>query len=73
MTGARPSVLPGRNPGNERRADSTVSSSVAKEGKILAKHSAVYGLGTILNRVVGFIMITIYTRFLTPADYGILE
>jgi O-antigen/teichoic acid export membrane protein len=32
-----------------------------------------YGLGSILPQVVGFLLIPVYTVFLTPADYGILD
>jgi len=32
-----------------------------------------FSLGTILMQVLGFFLIPIYTRFLTPADYGILS
>lgn len=39
----------------------------------LSRHSLIYGLGTVLNRAVAFVMLPIYTRFLTPADYGILQ
>ncbi|GIV17791.1 MAG: polysaccharide biosynthesis protein [Armatimonadota bacterium] len=39
----------------------------------LVKDSAVYAVGTIASRLVGFIMIPVYTRVLTPADYGIIE
>ena len=38
--------------------------------KKLLKHSAVYGTGTVLGKLAGFIMLPIYTRFLTPEDYG---
>jgi O-antigen/teichoic acid export membrane protein len=38
----------------------------------LAKHSAVYGLGGVATRIIGFLLIPVYTRYLTPADYGIL-
>jgi O-antigen/teichoic acid export membrane protein len=38
-----------------------------------AKQAAIYALGVILNRAVSFIMIPIYTRCLTPADYGTVE
>lgn len=38
----------------------------------LAKHSLIYGLGMVLQRAVSFVMLPIYTRFLTPADYGVL-
>ncbi|MEJ5250298.1 MAG: oligosaccharide flippase family protein [Armatimonadota bacterium] len=39
----------------------------------LVKDSAIYAVGTIASRLVGFIMIPVYTRVLTPADYGIIE
>ena len=39
--------------------------------KRLFKHSAIYGLGTVLNNLIGFILLPLYTRFLTPGDYGI--
>jgi O-antigen/teichoic acid export membrane protein len=38
-----------------------------------AKQAAIYAIGVILNRAVSFIMIPIYTRCLTPADYGTVE
>jgi O-antigen/teichoic acid export membrane protein len=36
-------------------------------------HSAIYAFGSILRRLTGLIMLPIYTRFLTPADYGVVE
>ncbi|MGB6874136.1 MAG: flippase [Dehalococcoidia bacterium] len=39
----------------------------------LSKHSIVYGLGVAISQVVGFFLIPVYTRYLTPADYGGLE
>ncbi len=47
--------------------------SVLKESKFLAKHSLIYGIGIFMNRIVAFLLIPIYTRFLTPYDYGIKE
>ena len=47
--------------------------SVIKESKLLAKHTAVYGFGTVLNNVVSFMLLPIYTRYLTPKDYGVKE
>jgi len=38
-----------------------------------AKHVVVYGIGIILTRSFGFVLIPLYTKYLTPADYGILE
>jgi len=44
-----------------------------EELKTLIKHSSVYGMAELLRKGIGFIMIPIYTQFLTPADYGLLE
>ncbi|MGQ0721228.1 MAG: lipopolysaccharide biosynthesis protein [Candidatus Eiseniibacteriota bacterium] len=38
----------------------------------LVKHSSVYGLGLALSRVASVVLLPFYTRFLTPADYGII-
>jgi len=43
------------------------------ELKKFLKHSFIYGAGTLLSKVVGFLMIPVYTRYLTPSDYGVLE
>src|SRR4030095_11638368 len=40
--------------------------------KKIGKHSLVYSAGTTIGRVVGFLMVPFYTRFLSPADYGVL-
>lgn len=37
------------------------------------RHAGIFSLLILVNRGVSFIMLPIYTRFLTPADYGILE
>jgi O-antigen/teichoic acid export membrane protein len=39
----------------------------------MLKHSSIYGVFNILSRVIGFLMIPVYTRFLTPSDYGTIE
>jgi O-antigen/teichoic acid export membrane protein len=44
-----------------------------KDIKHLFKHSAIYGLANILGKAVGFLMIPVYTRFISPEDYGVLE
>ena len=41
--------------------------------KQLAKHSAIYGLGTLVSRIIAVLLLPVYTRFLTPADYGAIE
>jgi len=44
-----------------------------EEIKRLLKHATIYGLGNVLGKVVGFVMIPFYTHYLKPADYGTLE
>lgn len=39
----------------------------------LLKHSAIYGLGQVLARLASVILLPLYTRYLTPTDYGILS
>ena len=41
--------------------------------KSIFKHSSIYGFSTILQKGIGFFMIPVYTGFLSPSDYGILE
>lgn len=41
--------------------------------KNILAHSSVYMLGIMLSKAVGFLMLPIYTRYLVPADYGIIE
>lgn len=43
------------------------------QAKKLIKHSSIYAIGNISRRLVGFIMLPIYTRYLSPADYGVVE
>jgi len=39
----------------------------------LSQHSIIYGFGVVVSQVVGFFLIPVYTRYLTPSDYGTLE
>jgi O-antigen/teichoic acid export membrane protein len=39
----------------------------------LARHSAIYGIGGLVARFVSVLLLPIYTRYLTPADYGAVE
>lgn len=41
--------------------------------KKVGTQASIYMAGVILNRLVSFIMLPIYTSYLTPDDYGILE
>jgi O-antigen/teichoic acid export membrane protein len=38
----------------------------------LAKSSLIYGLGNYGVKLVGFLLIPVYTRYLAPADYGVM-
>ncbi len=49
------------------------SGSMIAELKKLLKHSAVYGIGNILSKIAGCLLIPVYTRCLSPADYGVIE
>ena len=40
--------------------------------KDLIKHSAIYGFGQVLSKMASFLLLPIYTRYLTPADYGVI-
>jgi O-antigen/teichoic acid export membrane protein len=40
--------------------------------KSLMAQSATYGLGDVLTKSVAFLLIPVYTHFLSPADYGIV-
>jgi O-antigen/teichoic acid export membrane protein len=37
------------------------------------RHSAVYAVGMLLTKAVAFLMLPVYTRLLTPSDYGVLQ
>lgn len=39
----------------------------------LARSSLVYGLGNYGVKLVGFLLIPVYTRYLAPADYGVMS
>lgn len=39
----------------------------------LIKHTSIYSISEIASRAVGFLLIPLYTSYLTPSDYGILE
>lgn len=35
-------------------------------------HASIYAAGNIMRQLVGFLMLPVYTRYLTPADYGVV-
>lgn len=38
----------------------------------MAGHGSIYAVGNIMRQLVGFLMLPVYTRYLTPADYGVV-
>ena len=47
--------------------------NLTSETKLLAKHSSIYALGGVLTRLTAFLLLPVYTRYLTPFDYGVAE
>ena len=47
--------------------------TVAREIGTAVRHTAMYGLGSIVVKALGFLMLPFYTHYLTPRDYGVLE
>jgi O-antigen/teichoic acid export membrane protein len=41
--------------------------------KSIGKESTIYSLSNILTRAIGFLLIPLYTKFLTPDQYGIIS
>ena len=41
--------------------------------KNLSKDTIIYGFGTVIQRIIGFVLLPFYTRALVPAEYGILD
>jgi O-antigen/teichoic acid export membrane protein len=55
---------------------STLASDVGELGgqlKRLGKHSAIYGLGGLVSRILAVLLLPLYTRYLSPSDYGQVE
>jgi O-antigen/teichoic acid export membrane protein len=44
--------------------------SLGAQMRRLGKHSAIYGLGGIVSRVIAVFLLPLYTRYLEPADFG---
>ena len=38
----------------------------------ILRHASVFGIGAILFRLASIVLLPLYTRYLTPADYGVL-
>ena len=47
--------------------------ALGAELKRLGKHSAIYGLGGLVSRILAVLLLPLYTRYLSPSDYGTVE
>lgn len=47
--------------------------TITDEIQTAVRHSVMYGLGNVLAKVLGFLMLPLYTHYLNPIDYGIME
>ena len=39
----------------------------------LAKNALTYGVGQVLNRFISFLLLPVFTAYLTPSDYGVIS
>src|SRR5207247_916538 len=46
---------------------------LAAQLKRLGKHSVIYGLGGLVSRILAVLLLPLYTRYLSPSDYGVVE
>ena len=46
---------------------------LAEQIQRLGKHSVIYGLGGLIQRIVAVLLLPLYTRYLSPEDYGAIE
>ncbi|AZZ92994.1 hypothetical protein EUZ85_20570 [Hahella sp. KA22] len=44
-----------------------------KQTKVLVSNTAIYGLGTIIRSLASFLLLPIYTQYLLPSEYGVIE
>src|SRR5579864_8321368 len=46
---------------------------LARELKRLARHSAIYGIGGLVSRLLAVLLLPLYTHYLPPSAYGQVE
>ncbi len=56
-----------------KRTSDTPSRNLGSESKVILRHGSVFGLANILSQAVSILLLPLYTRYLTPTDYGALE
>ncbi|MGH2922072.1 MAG: lipopolysaccharide biosynthesis protein, partial [Gaiellaceae bacterium] len=47
--------------------------ALAEQIRRLAKHSAIYGIGGFIQRVLAVLLLPLYLRYLSTSDYGTIE
>jgi len=58
---------------SSHKTSSALDSQTSRDVKSIAAQTSLYSLGNLLGKFIGFLMIPIYTHYLTPADYGVIE
>jgi O-antigen/teichoic acid export membrane protein/glycosyltransferase involved in cell wall biosynthesis len=54
-------------------APTATSAGLGQQLRRLGRHSAIYGIGGLVSRVIAVLLLPVYTRYLTPDDYGKIE
>lgn len=62
--------MPGRAEDTRRVRDAV---TLGAQLKRLGRHTAIYGLGGLVSRIIAVLLLPLYTQYLTPADYGRVE
>jgi O-antigen/teichoic acid export membrane protein len=53
--------------------DRAPAPGLAQQLRRLGRHSAIYGIGGLVSRIIAVLLLPLYTRYLTPSDYGQIE
>jgi O-antigen/teichoic acid export membrane protein len=51
----------------------TADGGLGAQLRRLGRHSAIYGIGGLVSRIIAVLLLPVYTRYLTPSDYGTIE
>ena len=54
-------------------SETSRSQAISNEIGTAVRHSVIYGFGAILLKLLGFLLLPLYTHYLSPRDYGVLE
>ena len=61
------------DPGPPEPAAIPAGGGLGTQLRRLGRHSAIYGIGGLVSRVIAVLLLPVYTRYLTPSDYGQIE